>query len=105
MITAILTRCLNTTDVNNYCAGADGQRYCIGTVVKGLVHLAPLDTFSGDMVGPNPRLATGRAPTPFYFCALRISNGDARVIQNGLAGSRRGREIFCVAISNGGNIE
>ena len=71
MIFAILTHCPNTKDINNYFARTPGRWFCLGAMLKGRP-LAPIDYFSENPQGSNPRLVSEAPPSSFHQSLMAL---------------------------------
>ena len=72
-ISAILTHFPNTTDTNNYFVRTPGRWFCLGTMLKWSVPLAPLDDFPENQKGRNPRLVSEALASPFRLSLLALA--------------------------------
>ena len=91
MIFAILTHCPNTKDINNYFARTPGRWFCLGAMLKGRP-LAPIDYFSENPQGSNPRLVSEAPPSSFHQSLMalvlttlrfaKMSRGPRQVARN-----------------------
>ena len=73
MIFTTFPHSLNTTDVDTYFFRAEGRRFCLDTMIKGIAPIAPLDPPAGGNVGPAPRLDNGRVQKAFYVSLFALS--------------------------------
>ena len=78
MISAIPSHVLNTTDANNYSAGATGKWPCEDTMIKGSGPLAHLGDCEMSPNGSNPRRVGGNAPKKFYQSVFALALSTLR---------------------------
>ena len=100
MIFAILTHCLNKTDIINYSVRTKGRWFCEDKCLAGFFPLAPLDDWERSIGGSNPRNVAEEVPKKnVLLVSVCIGLSDFKVCKDVLRGDGRSRKIVGIGRS------